>query len=672
MAVRLGSLRGPHGLVVYLLGLVAIFVGERLVGGEGLARLMVSGLGLLGVLAVTGLFLWAWLNSVDEARRVERLASLLALLGLLALGLYALTTELVAGPAPLARVGEQGLTGRQLLSAAWPIVLAAAVLPLCFLQWSLASMGQGRGIEWSRARASTGAGAVLAVFLCTLFLLNVVADRLDVNADLSYFRTSSPSEASRAMVRGLEADVEALLFFPRANDVGAEVRGYFDALARGAARFRVRPIELAMEPELAKAHRVTKEGTVVLVRGGTEQRIEIGDKLDTAKRKLRKLDGEFQTAMLNLAYKREVVYLLTGHGERTAERVEGDGRQLLSMLKKVLEARNFTVKRLGAIQGLAEDVPEDAAFVLWAGPTDPLFPGELEALKRYLDRGGRLLMLVDPEAESRPAAELMAHLNLELEPGLLAHARYFVPYARAEIDRYNLVTDKFSNHAASSTVSRYSRDLPVAVPTAGALRVLRGGEAELRTTFILRSLPETWQDRNGDLQRQPDEPSRVFDLAAAVSRKLPARPEEKKAEPPRAEPSAAAPATDEKTEEKKTEEKKVAVTPSGHGDSLRFTDEMRALVYADADLFADLFLGFQGNPNLAAGGNLYLLMDGLQWLVGEERLGGVAESEEDLPVAHTRSQDVLWFYGTVFAVPVLILVLGVATRWGRGRRRARS
>jgi hypothetical protein len=47
----------------------------------------------------------------------------------------------------------------------------------------------------------------------------------------------------------------------------------------------------------------------------------------------------------------------------------------------------------------------------------------------------------------------------------------------------------------------------------------------------------------------------------------------------------------------------------------------------------------------------------------------VSTSEEDVKIAHTRAEDVIWFYATVFAVPLIILGAGAGTRWGRGRKR---
>jgi hypothetical protein len=41
-----------------------------------------------------------------------------------------------------------------------------------------------------------------------------------------------------------------------------------------------------------------------------------------------------------------------------------------------------------------------------------------------------------------------------------------------------------------------------------------------------------------------------------------------------------------------------------------------------------------------------------------------------VPISHTRKQDVIWFYGTIFLAPALVIVAGMAvTRSARKRRR---
>lgn len=630
----LGTLRGPHVLVLYLAGLVMLFVGERIIGGDATSRYVFSGLGGLLVVVACSAWLVAWLRSEKDARRIEGLSLLLASGGLLAGVLYLVGSDLVLGPAPVARAADDGIGVRQVLAVAWPILLACTVLPLLFVQWSAASMSAEQGMEAGRVMASARAGAMTATLLCTLFLLNAIADRKDVHVDLSYFKTTSASASSRELVRGMDTDTRALLFFAQPNEVLAEIRPYFDSLAEESAHFEVELVDRDLEPELAKEHRVSRGGTVVLARGESRQKIYLGDELDRAKRKLRTLDKEFQTAILKLTLERQTVYMITGHGERGASRIEGDIRPRLSLLKRFLTSNNLTVKNLGPVEGLSREVPDDAALVVWTDPAAPLFPGEAEALQQYLEGGGRMLITLDPD--SKPELDdFLAGLGLRFVGETLAHGKAYIPLgkSRTPADQYNLVTNSFSSHPAVTTVSRYRQHMPVLFPRAGYLEKV---PAEGRkSTFIVRSLPKTWADADGDAQRDDDERLRTYQLAAAVSAKV-------------------APG-------RKDKDDREAKQPDEN-------EEMRVVVVADTDVFSDDYIGFRlargGHP-----GNFQLLADFLHWLIGEGKVGGVPESEEDLKIASTRDEDVIWFYGTVFAIPLIILGIGVGTRWGRGRRR---
>jgi hypothetical protein len=646
-----GVLHGPHLLVGYLLGLVLVFVGERLIGGQATTRWVVSGIGAFAVLVTYKLWAIAWRRTDGERRRIEGLAALLSFGGVLALVLYVLGSDLVMGPAPVTRVRDGGIGLRQLLAVAWPVLMTLCVLPLIFVQVSAASMPRGRGVEASRVRASALSGAMTASLLCTLFLINAIATRKDINKDLSYFKTTTPSDTTREMITGLDSDTQAILFFPEYNDVFQEVHPYFKELDGLSQRLTVSRVDRALEPGLAKEHRASQDGAVMLVRGKARQKINVGTSMDRAKRNLKKLDSEVQKAFLKLNRKKQTVYMITGHGERGPDRMEGDNRSKLGELKKILRLNNLTVKNLGPVEGLASRVPGDAAMVLWTDPTRPLFPGESDSIKAYLDKGGRMLVTLDPESPGAPA-ELLEYLGLRFSTDSLGHDHKYIPLSRSPADRYNLVTNAFSHHGATSVVSRYSRHLPVLFPKAGSLN--KAGKTDKKVTFIVRSLAMTWADKNADFTRSDDEKPGVFNLAAAVSKKIkvPKKPEEEKKEVKKEE-------KDKKKKDKKKDKKKKKDD----------TPEMRVVVFADTDLFADDYLGLirvgpAGDPP-----NLILLADILKWLLEEKQIGGVSTSEEDVKIAHTRAEDVIWFYATVFAVPLIILGAGAGTRWGRGRKR---
>ncbi len=90
---------------------------------------------------------------------------------------------------------------------------------------------------------------------------------------------------------------------------------------------------------------------------------------------------------------------------------------------------------------------------------------------------------------------------------------------------------------------------------------------------------------------------------------------------------------------------------------------MRALVYADAGLFTDGVIS-----SIAL--NAALFADGVRWLGGDEEFGGEIASEVDVPIVHTRAQNVAWFYSTILGAPLLILAAGIATVTRRRSGRA--
>src|SRR5262249_52048581 len=74
----------------------------------------------------------------------------------------------------------------------------------------------------------------------------------------------------------------------------------------------------------------------------------------------------------------------------------GTERNGFSEAKKALEDQGVKVETVN-IASQAK-VPEDANVVVLAGPTTEPFPQEVEFLNAFLNRGGGLLVMVDPQA----------------------------------------------------------------------------------------------------------------------------------------------------------------------------------------------------------------------------------------------------------------------------------
>src|SRR6185295_6878526 len=94
-----------------------------------------------------------------------------------------------------------------------------------------------------------------------------------------------------------------------------------------------------------------------------------------------------------------------GHGEKDTAGSDRDG---YGSIATALGRENYSVERLVIAQ--TGSVPDDASVVIVAGPKNDFLEGEIDALKKYLDKAGKLMMLLDPpqKADSPPLSNLIA------------------------------------------------------------------------------------------------------------------------------------------------------------------------------------------------------------------------------------------------------------------------
>ena len=88
------------------------------------------------------------------------------------------------------------------------------------------------------------------------------------------------------------------------------------------------------------------------------------------------------------------VYFVQGHGERA---LEGSDQTGYSTIAAALKSDNFEFD--GVVLAQVQAVPADATVLVVAGPRTDLFPAEIEMLKAYLARGGKIFFLLDPPAK---------------------------------------------------------------------------------------------------------------------------------------------------------------------------------------------------------------------------------------------------------------------------------
>ncbi|MGD0946528.1 MAG: Gldg family protein [Candidatus Binatia bacterium] len=109
---------------------------------------------------------------------------------------------------------------------------------------------------------------------------------------------------------------------------------------------------------------------------------------------------------------------VAGHGEHSPQ--DSGERTGYSEVAKALEKENFEIPTLSTLP--ADGVPAECTVVILPGPTRNFLPGEADLLSRYLDSGGRVLLMIDPDAPES-VVQFLAHHDVRAGNDLIADER---------------------------------------------------------------------------------------------------------------------------------------------------------------------------------------------------------------------------------------------------------
>jgi ABC-type uncharacterized transport system involved in gliding motility auxiliary subunit len=253
--------------------------------------------------------------------------------------------------------------------------------------------GEARRAGKYGTSAVVGALAALAI----LGLLGFLSNRYSKRFDWSEASVHSLSDQTVKVLQGLEQDVQVIGFYSALER--PPIEELLDRYAYTAGeRFHVEFADPTARPDLVEQHQITREklarGLLLVKLGGGDQ-VEI-EEVDEPK---------LTQALVKLSRTtQKKVYFLEGHGERSIETApagpgdEGGDKDGYEQAKKALENENYRVEKL--LLAARGSVPEDANVLVVPGPTRPLLPEELSALRDYVSRGGALFVAVDPRAQT--------------------------------------------------------------------------------------------------------------------------------------------------------------------------------------------------------------------------------------------------------------------------------
>jgi len=453
---------------------------------------------------------------------------------------------------------------------------------------------------WLRARQTRYAAYAFAYVLVVIAIVavgNVLANRYDKSVDTTANKRYSLSEQTAKIVKGLKQNATITYFNQSTKfDDGKDLLTEYANLS---PRVKVEYVDPDKNPQLAKAAEIRDYGTAV---------VEVGGKRDTAKSMTEEgITGSF---IRDLKGKTRTVCFVGGSGEHQIDDSERDG---MSQFKEMLGKEEYATKAIDLLT--KAEVPEDCTAVVVAGPTRDYQQPEVDALKKYVEDGGRAFFMLDPPlqigratvAANEALTGLLESWGVTADKDLILDLNPIGQLAGLG-PQVALVT-----HYESQPIVSDLKGTAVGLPLARSLETKDTGKASVQKLF--------------------DSSETSFATSNLSS-----------------------PAID--PQDPKNKKGPLTLAVSGTYSTGKPNSQGRFVVVGSSTWAANRFIGFNGNGDLA--------LNAVNWLASDEDLISIRPKEpEDRRVTMTRAEMSRVRLASQFGFPLAAILAGVLVWWRR-------
>lgn len=454
--------------------------------------------------------------------------------------------------------------------------------------------------EWMQARQTkyaVYATLYIIIFAAVLVVANVLASRYNKSYDATSNKRFSLSEQTLKILHELKNDVNITYFDKPTGFQGA--KDLLDRYGDASHKVHIKYVDLYKNPGLARAAGVTREGDAIVDMGPKHEEAKSIDEQGITGAIIRDEKGGART-----------VCSVEGSGEH---RFDDSGKSGFSQMKEVLGKDNYQAKSVNVLQ--TAQIPADCTVLVVGGPTADYVQPEVDAIKKYVEDGGRAFFMLDPPlkigrmeiADNQPLVNLLASWGVTADKDLILDLNP-VGQIMGLGPQVPLVTT-YESHAIVNDLKGTATGFPLA------------------RSLELKNTDKTSIDK-------------LFSSSASsfATTNL-ASPEVK---------------IDEKNDKKGPLAMGVAATyntgkPNNQG---------RFIVVGNSGFAANSFLNFNGNRDL--------LLNSMNWLSSDEDLISIRPKEnEDRRINLSKSQMAWIRIVSQFGLPLCIVVAGFFVWWRR-------
>ena len=452
-------------------------------------------------------------------------------------------------------------------------------------------------IKPTQTKYAAYAFTYVLVVIAVIVVANVLANRYDKSYDLTANKRYSLSEQTAKIVKGLKQNA-VITYFNRSTRF-RDGKDLLDQYANLSPKVQVKYIDPDKDPELAREYGIRDFGTAV---------VQIGSKHEDAKSMTEEgITGAF---IRNLKSNARTVCFTSGSGEHQVDNSNRDG---FSHFKELLAKDNYESKSVDLLS--KAEVPTDCTTLVIAGPTKNYEQPEVDAIKQYVENGGRAFFMLDPPLRlgHGETADNDALTNLLTSWGVTVNK--------------DLILD-FNPMGQLAGVGPQ-----VALVTSYASQPIVDQMAGTATGFPLSRSLEIKSTDKTSVQK-------LFDSSAesVATNKL------------------STPAIDPKDPQNK--KGPFTLAAAGTYSTSKENSQGRFVVVGSSTWAANRFIGFNGNDDLAS--------NAVNWLASDEELISIRpKAPEDRRITITSRQLALVRATSQFVLPFVVVILGVGVWWKR-------
>ena len=454
--------------------------------------------------------------------------------------------------------------------------------------------------QFLKAR-QTKYAAYAAIYIVAIVAIvstaNILADRYNKSYDATANKRYSLSDQTVKIVKQLKQDATITYFdqprgFARAKD-------QLELYSNLSPKVHVKYVDADKDVMVTRAAGVKRPGTAI---------VQIGDKKEEAKSVTEEgITGAF---IRDLKTTTRTVCFTTGSGEHQIDDANRDG---YSQLRDLLGKDEYSTRSISLLQ--KAEVPGDCTVLVVGGPSGDYQQPQVEAIKKFVEDGGRALFMLDPPLKvgREEIADNDALTALLQSWGVTADKDLILDL--------NPIGQVMGLGPQVALVTRY-----------GAHPIV----SELKRTATGFPLARSLQIKNADKTSV----EKLFDSSdsSLATNKL---------DSPRIDPS-----------DPKNKKGPLTIGAAGTYSTGKQNSQGRFVVIGSSGWAANSFIRFNGNRDLA--------LNAMNWLSSDEDLISIRPKEQDdRRITMTRAQ-MNWVRTTSqFIFPLAVIFAGVWVWWRR-------